>query len=286
MQDTPNSSDYYLQKNSMELNTRILGEGKDLIILHGLYGSGDNWLTFARGLAENYKVHLPDQRNHGNSPHSPDHSYQAMVNDLAEYIETHNISSPIIMGHSMGGKTAMWFSILHPQIASSLIVIDISPVGYAQITDPSSLIEQHLNIINGMRMVDISSLRTRNEIDAELSAYIPNNNVRQFLLKSIARTKDERYFWKLNIEAIGNYLPEIMKGIDIEKNAPLINPQLPVLFIKGELSEYLPESDFNEIKKLYPKASIETIYGSGHWVHAEKPEALLSVLQNFLMLHK
>lgn len=266
----------------MKLNTRILGEGKDLIILHGLYGSGDNWLTFARNLAENYKVHLPDQRNHGNSPHSPDHSYKAMVNDLAEYIETHNISSPIVIGHSMGGKTAIWFSILHPEIASSLIVIDISPVGYAQITDHSTLIEQHLNIVNAMRMVDISTFSSRNDIDSELSAYIPNNNVRQFLLKSIVRTKEGQYSWKINIEAIGHYLPEIMKGIDIEKNAPLINSKLPVLFVKGELSEYIPEEDFGEIKKLYPQASIETVYGSGHWVHAEKPEALLSVLHNFL----
>lgn len=266
----------------MKLNSRILGDGKDLIILHGLYGSGDNWLTTGRQLAFDFRVHLPDHRNHGNSPHNSDHSYKAMVNDLIEYIQENNISSPIILGHSMGGKTAMWLSILHPEIASYLIVVDISPVGYAQVTRPSSLIDQHLNIVNAMRMVDMSSIKTRTEIDKELSAYISSDNVRQFLLKSIERKKDGHYYWKINVDALSNYLPEIMKGIDIEKHASQINKNLPVLFIKGELSPYIPEEDFDAIKRLYPQSSIETIFNSGHWIHAEQPQAFLSVLNSFL----
>ncbi len=266
----------------MKLITRIVGEGKDLIILHGLYGSGDNWLTFARQLAENYKVHLPDQRNHGNSPHHPDNSYKAMVSDLMEYIDDHNISSPIVLGHSMGGKTAMWLSILHPEIISRLIVADISPVDYAQVTNPSALIGQHLNIVNAMKMIDLSVLKKREEIDKELLAFIPSDRVRQFLIKSIERKKDGSYHWKLNIDAIRNSLPEIMQGIDIAKYALSINPNLPVLFVRGELSDYIPEKDFEAIKLLYPNAIIDTIFESGHWIHAEKPEAFLAVLNDFL----
>ena len=266
----------------MKLNTRIIGQGKDLIILHGLYGSGDNWLTVARDLAEHFRVHLPDQRNHGNSPHHPDHSYKAMVSDVMEYLTEYNINSPIVLGHSMGGKTAMWLSILHPEVISKLIVVDISPVGYAQVTSPSSLISQHLNIVNSMRMIDLSILKTRQEIDKELSVYVPSEKVRQFLLKSIERKKDGSYRWKLNIDAISNYLPEIMNGIDVAKNASFINQTMPVLFIKGELSEYIPEEDFEAIKNLYPQAFIETIYGSGHWIHAEKPESFLAVVKSFL----
>lgn len=270
----------------MKLNTRILGEGKDLIILHGLYGSGDNWLTTGRQLADQYRVHLPDQRNHGNSQHDADHSYKAMVMDLVEYISDHNIKRPIILGHSMGGKTAMWLSIIHPEIASKLIIVDISPAGYAQVTKPSALIDQHLNIINAMRMIDLSILKTRQAIDKELATYVPAEKVRQFLIKSIEREKDGTYRWKLNIEALSNYLPEIMKGIDIDKYASCINPQMPVLFIKGELSNYIPDEDFTAIKKLYPQATIETIFDSEHWIHAEKPEAFLGVVKTFIDSNK
>lgn len=266
----------------MKLNTQILGEGKDLIILHGLYGSGDNWLTTARQLAENFRVHLPDQRNHGDSPHHEDHSYEAMVEDVVEYIGEHTVGSPIILGHSMGGKTAMWLSILHPELTSALIVADISPVSYAQVTSPSRLINQHLNIVNAMHSLDFSQVKTRQQIDQELAAYIPIEKIRQFLIKSIDRGKNGTYKWKLNINALSNYLPEIMKGIDIEKHATAINPDMPVLFIKGELSEYIPDSDFEQIKKLYPQAEFETIFDSGHWIHAEKPEAFLNVVKAFL----
>ena len=266
----------------MKLNTRIIGEGSDLIILHGLYGSGDNWLTFARQLAGNFRIHLPDQRNHGNSPHHPEHSYKAMVGDLVEYISEQNIQHPVILGHSMGGKTAMWLSITHPEIASKLIVVDISPVSYAKVMNPSVLIEQHLNIVSAMRSIDLTSVKTRSDIDKELAVYVPSERVRQFLIKSIDREKDGTYNWKLNIDAISNYLPEIMKGIEIEKFASSINPAMPVLFVKGELSEYIPESDFDAIKKLYPQAEIETIFDAVHWIHAEKPEAFLSVIKNFL----
>lgn len=266
----------------MKLHTRILGHGPDLIILHGLYGSGDNWLTTGRQLAEHYRVHLPDQRNHGNSPHDARQSYQEMVSDIIGYMADHHVVSPILLGHSMGGKTAMWLSILHPEALSKLIVVDISPVGYARMTIPSRVIDHHLNIINAMRTVDLASLKTRKDIDRELSVYIPDDRIRQFLTKSIHRNKDGSYQWKINVEALGNSLPEIMQGIDIEKYAPLVNADMPVLFIKGELSDYIPEEDIPEIKKLYPKASVETMFDSGHWIHAEKPEAFLSVVNQFL----
>lgn len=266
----------------MKLHTRILGEGKDLIILHGLYGAGDNWLSAGRLLSENYRVHLPDQRNHGNSPHNPSHTYKDMVNDLVEYISENHVEAPIVIGHSMGGKTAMWLSVLYPEIPSAMVIVDISPVGYARISSPSPLISQHLNIINAMRQVDLSSVKNRNDIDREFSAYIPFDRVRQFLIKSIDRKREGGYQWKLNIDAISNNLPEIMGGIDIEKYVEKIKPQLPVLFIKGELSGYIPDEDLDAIKMLYPKASIETIFDSGHWVHAEKPEAFQGVLNHFL----
>lgn len=266
----------------MKLNSRILGEGPEMIILHGLYGSGDNWLTVARQLAGNFKIHLPDQRNHGNSPHDPELSYKALVSDIVEYINDNQISSPIIMGHSMGGKTAMWLSVLHPEVISKLIVVDISPVGYAQLTNHSNLVESHLNIVNAMRLVDLSNLKTRAEIDREFANYISQDMVRQFLLKSIDREKDGTYRWKLNVDAISKGLPDIMSGIDIEKYKRNVQRDLPVLFIRGELSEYIPDKDIEAIKILYPKATIETIFDAGHWVHAEQTEAFMGVLKHFL----
>jgi pimeloyl-ACP methyl ester carboxylesterase len=259
-----------------------LGHGPDLIILHGLYGAGDNWLTVGRQLAAHFRVHLPDLRNHGNSPHETLQSYPAMVSDLVEYMADHRISTPIVMGHSMGGKTAMWLSILHPESVSKLIVVDISPAGYARMTSPSPVIGQHLNIIHAIRTVDLSTQDTRKAIDLELSAYIPDERVRQFLTKSIERGKDGVYRWKINVEAVSNSLPEIMQGIDIDKYAPAVNPAMPVLFIRGELSDYIPDEDIPEIKRLYPGASVETIFNAGHWIHAEKPEAFLSVVNHFL----
>lgn len=268
---------------NMKLNSRIIGDGPDLIILHGLYGSGDNWLTVARQFADHFRVHLPDARNHGHSPHDPELSYKAMVADLIDYLEEHQISSPIIMGHSMGGKTAMWLSILHPQRVSKLIIVDISPVSYAQLNKPSNLVEDHLNIVNAMRSVDLTHLKTRTEIDKEFAEYIHSDIVRQFLLKSIDREKNGKYSWKLNIESISNGLPEVMSGIDVEKYKGNIRPNLPVLFIRGELSEYIPDKDIEAIKTLYPTAVIETIFDASHWVHAEQPEAFISVLRHFLL---
>lgn len=266
----------------MKLFSRILGQGKDFIILHGLYGSGDNWLTIAKRLSDNYKVHLIDQRNHGNSQHSNIHTYELMVADLQEYIQINEIATPVILGHSMGGKTAIWNSIMYPDQASAYIIVDISPGGYSHLLSPSPIIEQHLNIMNGIRMVDLDEASTRTEVDKLLSQYIPDGKIRQFLLKNVDRDSEGKFSWKININALSEYLPEIMRGVDVIKQAGKINHATPVLFIKGANSHYIEEKDIQIIQSAYPQAKIETIPQAGHWVHAEQPELFLKCIQNFL----
>lgn len=252
---------------AVKLAHKELGEGKPLIILHGVFGSLDNWMTFARNLSDYRKVYLVDQRNHGQSPHSDEFNYDAMADDLKKFIEDHKLDQPDIIGHSMGGKTAMKLAVKYTDLFSKLIVVDIAPKAYPV---------HHDTIIEGLKAVDLSSTSSRQEVDDVLKEYIPEPDVRLFLLKNLKRTP-EGFKWKLNLKAIDENLERIGEGIENKKAT-----EKPVLFIRGSKSNYIKDKDIITIISLFPSATIKTIDGAGHWIHAEKPEELLKLVGDFL----
>jgi esterase len=245
---------------------RRLGQGKPLIILHGLFGASDNWLTVGKSLSEHFEVYLVDQRNHGQSFHDPKHNFDVMAEDLGKFIKENNITQPIVLGHSMGGKVAMNYALNHPGKLKKLIVVDISPRGYKV---------HHDQILEGLKSIDLASLESRKEADDQLAKYVPNVGERQFLLKSLSRTGDG-FEWKINVAAIDNNIGLIVGEIDGEPNP------VPTLFIDGENSNYIRDIDLPIIEALFPNSKVVTIKNAGHWVHAEQPEAFLETLMAFL----
>jgi esterase len=267
----------------MQLYFQKTGEGPALIILHGLYGLSDNWISIARKLSVFQTVYLVDQRNHGRSPHHPEHSYPAMALDLLELMESEKIKKASIMGHSMGGKTAMLFSAMFPEKVDKLIIVDIGPGGYANIDQHSPQVLAHLNIVNSLLSIDFEKFSSRVQIDKELALTIKDDTVRQFLMKNVHRNPDNTFSWKLNIKAISNAMPAIMGPVDLEKtDIKKSSCKFPVLFIKGEKSDYISPQQQLLISKYFPCAVLKTITGAGHWVHAEQPEAFFSLVDLFL----
>jgi pimeloyl-ACP methyl ester carboxylesterase len=264
-----------------------MGEGEPLIILHGLYGSSDNWLNIGKALSETYHVYLVDQRNHGHSPHSDKHNYYVMRDDLAEFMQSQGLEKANLLGHSMGGKTALFFAVTYPEMVQRLIVVDMAPTPYQMLTGTNPRALNHLNIMNALYNLDINTISTLKEADRQLANTIPYQRVRQFLLKNLKRDKDGSFRWLLNISAIRNELPAILDGLDPEnykeKNAGL---SFPVLFIRGELSEYIQPEHIEAILKIFPHADIQTIDEAGHWVHAEKREKFLEKVNKFMKSDK
>jgi esterase len=267
----------------MKLYFQKLGQGPALIILHGLYGSSDNWVTIARKLSSHYTIYLVDQRNHGRSPHSSEHTFEGMAADVDELMTSENIEKAYILGHSMGGKTAMLFAALHPDKLLGLIIVDIYPGGYAELLQHSPQVIAHLNIVTTMLSIDMNDFSKRADIETELAKTIKDLSVRQFIMKNLHRNPDNTFSWKLNISVISKALPLIMGPIPLNKILDFKTLTLfPVLFMKGEHSSYIGPNQIAEIKKYFPKAQIQTIAGAGHWVHADNPDQFMLVLEEFL----
>ena len=262
----------------MSLYYREIGRGEHtIVILHGLYGSSDNWVTIAKKLQENFRVILPDQRNHGRSFHHSEHTYNAMASDLLELLQQLRINKICLAGHSMGGKCAMKFAMNYPEMVETLAVIDIAPKKY--VFDNTSL-NNHPYIINTLISTNISGLSERNEIDAVLEKQIPDKALRSFLMKNIRRNKGNEFYWQLNLEALKNNFDEISDGFShIEADNDAIT--LPALFIKGEKSDYITSGDYPVIKHFFPNSEMITISETGHWLHAEKPDYLAEILTGF-----
>ena len=239
-----------------------------LVILHGLFGSSDNWLTQARFLSNNnYKVYTVDQANHGQSYHSASFDYATMVNDLKEFIDDQKLGQPVILGHSMGGKTAMNFALAHPDSLSKLIVVDIAPRYYDL---------EHYTILKGLNAIAIDTITSRNEADETLAAYVPESDVRQFLLKNLQRKAEGGFSWKINLPLITEQLANI--GVDLQYPGKF---DKPTLFIRGRRSSYVRDTDLDRIKEVFPQASLETME-TGHWVQAEKPQEFVDLVMNWL----
>ncbi len=256
----------------MKLFYRKEGEGPVIVIIHGLYGSSDNWMNMGKKLAENHTVYMIDQRNHGRSPFSEDNSYDDMKNDLTEFFETHGIEKATLLGHSMGGKVAMWFAADFPEKVEKLVIADIAPKNYLQNLH-SSQFHLHQNILLAMQEIDFSTIKKRNEVDDRLAEKFEDSRIRQFLLKNVTRDKKlKQYRWRLNVEVLYEFLEEIVSGVNrewLDDRIPVTN--YPVIFIRGMRSNYILPEDEKLIKTIYPEARIVDIPDAGHWLHAEQP---------------
>ncbi|WP_299682337.1 alpha/beta fold hydrolase [uncultured Dokdonia sp.] len=255
----------------MLLHSNIIGEGKPLIILHGFLGMGDNWKTLGKQFAEQgYEVHLVDQRNHGRSFHNDAFSYELMAIDIKNYCEEKNLSSIALIGHSMGGKTAMLFAVMCPELVSKLIVADIAPKFYPQ---------HHQTILEGLEALskDKEALTGRKEADTFLSQYIKEVGVRQFLLKNLYWVAKGELGLRMNLPALIHHVDRI--GEALPENAYF---EKPTLFLRGGASNYIQEEDEDAIFSAFAKAKLITIPNVGHWLHAENPRQFYSEVIAFL----
>ncbi|WP_291100919.1 MULTISPECIES: alpha/beta fold hydrolase [unclassified Flavobacterium] len=251
------------------LYSKIEGSGKPLLILHGFLGMSDNWKTMGTQFAANgFEVHLLDLRNHGRSFHSDEFSYEIMVQDVYDYCQANNLEKVNILGHSMGGKTAMLFAATHPERVEKLIVADIGPKFYPQ---------HHQTILEGLNAVDFSKKPSRNEVEAILTQYITDFGTRQFLMKSLYWQEPGQLAFRFNLSVFNKKMEEIGKALP--ENAVF---NKPTLFIRGGNSNYILDADFQNIQQHFPDSRIETIPNAGHWLHAENPKLFYEITSSFL----
>ena len=253
---------------SEHLAYREYGQGRPLIILHGLFGSGRNWQTIARHLADHYRVLAVDLRNHGDSHWSPGMSIPDMAGDLRVLMDRLDVSDATIVGHSLGGKTAMWFALTAPRRVARLVVVDIAPIAYAHSFMPQ---------IEAMRAIDLSGMQRRAQVEEALAATIDDPPLRKFLAQNAINTATGLR-WRINIEAIAAAMSELLGFPDLaEKDYPG-----PALFVAGETSDYLRSEHMPLIVDHFPNAEFAVIAGAGHRVHADQPGAFLERLLDFL----
>lgn len=259
-----------VSEEKMRLAYKQYGEGDPLIILHGLLGASSNWHTLARSVfCRHYTVYTLDQRNHGRSPHADRIDYPSMAGDLLHFLEDHNIGKCHLIGHSMGGKTAMEFALEHSERVMRLLVVDIAPKSYPP---------RHEEILKALRNVDLSKMTSRADIDHALADRIPEPTVRRFLLKNLSyNSESSLYEWELNLATIQDDYDQLNKGIE---NSRMFEG--PTLFVRGADSDYMEDGDENAIRKLFPNAEFEIIDNAGHWVHADQPENFAEIAKNFL----
>jgi|TARA_B110001450_G_scaffold167282_1_gene155995 esterase len=251
----------------MKLNFKKTGLGKPLLILHGLFGSSDNWGTLGKKFAENNTVYTIDLRNHGRSPHSKEMSYDHMADDLLELIQDENINSPIILGHSMGGKAALLFAEKYPKYLEKLIVADIGIKAYPM---------HHNEILKGLNSVNLQEITSRAQALQSIQVHIDNLGIQQFLLKNLYWIEKGKLAWRMNLKVIEKNIEEILLKINVHKNPS------DTLFIRGEMSNYILEEDFQNILESFPNGEIKTIPKVGHWLHAENPSEFYRIVREFI----
>ncbi len=254
----------------MQLAYETQGVGPPLLILHGLFGSARNWTVVAKQLADTYRVHLVDLRNHGKSPHAGTMTYEEMADDVRGFILEHALSGAAVIGHSMGGKTAMMLALRHPELVGSLTVVDIAPVSYRP---------RHRELIAALRATDLAGIQRRSEADARLAQRIDDSGLRAFLGLSLVPA-DSGFTWQFNLAAIDANL-DTLSGFP--EFAPGETFAGPALFVVGALSDYVLPEHRTAIRGLFPHAEIAAIDGAGHWVHAERRDAFVARLREFLI---
>lgn len=255
--------------SAVPLFYRTQGSGTyPLVILHGIFGSSDNWVTVVKGFDERYTSYLIDQRNHGRSAHTDEFNYPAMAADLKAFLDEHNLKDPVLLGHSMGGKVVMNFIGLYPGVAKAIVVVDIAPRAYNI---------HHQTIIEGLQALDLPTATSRQEVEARLEPYVPEWDTRQFLLKNLYRNEHNQFALRINLPVIARELG--MVGAELPEGYMYHGPSL---FIRGSKSHYVRPEDLSHLRSHFPKAQVQTIENAGHWVQAEQPAAFTQALNTFL----
>ena len=252
----------------MQLHFKESGQGRAVVLLHGLFGSSDNWHFIALRLAEKFHVFALDQRNHGQSPHSAEMNYPLMAADVEIFFAARGLGSAAVVGHSMGGKTAMQFALQFPHRVEKLVVADMAPREYAP---------AHDEIFTALLALDLPQFQTRQQIEDALAAEIPSLALRRFLLKNLGRDAAGKFAWRISLRHIAESYPQLRLPVSHPK--PFAKP---ALFIRGGKSKYLNTEDEPLIRELFPQAQILTIAEASHWVHADEPEEFLRLLLDFL----
>lgn len=253
----------------MKLNYKQLGEGFPVIIVHGLLGSLDNWITLGKRMAdEGFSVYLIDQRNHGKSPHDDVFNYEAMSEDLKTFMDDHNIKKAHIIGHSMGGKTVMKFATAHENMIEKLIVVDITPKYYPP---------HHETILKSLKAVDFDRVDNRKDVEHIMKDYIKDSGVLQFLLKNLERADKNSFKWKMNLDVIADQIDNVGEALKKDETS-----DLPVLFMSGKNSDYISADDKGLLKSHFPNSTLITLKNAGHWIHVEQPDVFLKTTMHFL----
>jgi esterase len=254
----------------MTLAYREQGTGTPLLILHGLFGQSDNWNSLAKRFSEEgFRVFTLDLRNHGLSPHSDNWNYEVMADDINGFINEHQLKQPILMGHSMGAKTLLYFEYKYPSIASKLVLVDMAARSYTP---------KHNAVIEALLSVNLAELKSRKDAEAILTESINDVGTRQFLLKNLYRTEGgtEQFAWRFNLDVISKKYPAMNEAV------PFYKSNVDTLVIKGEASDYVSEKDLQDYQSRFPNFQSENISGAGHWLHAEKPEQFFEAALAFI----
>ena len=253
----------------MRLHLQVFGAGRPLVLLHGLFGSADNWRPVALRLAERRQVLVVDQRNHGASPHDARMDYSLMAGDLNALLEARGLGGAAIVGHSLGGKTAMQFALEFPERVEKLLVADMAPRAYAPV---------HAPILQALRALELPQYQTRQQVEAVLEPDIPDLFLRRFLLKNLGRDAAGGFVWKINLQGIAdNYHSHLCAA-----TAATTTYAGPALFLRGGKSDYVRPEDEARIRELFPTVEFQTLEGAGHWVHADQPEEFIRRAEAFL----
>ena len=252
----------------MQLNYKQIGQGSDVVLIHGLFGSLENLNVIAKPLSEHFRVTNVDLRNHGLSPHSDEMDYLAMANDIVQLMATLKIQKAHIVGHSMGGKVAMQVALTHSELVDKLVVLDIAPVSYPA---------RHTQILEALNAVKNADISDRKQADLIMQPYIEELGVRQFLLKSLYKNDEGKFVWRFNLSVLDNKYSTITDNINANNSC-----LCETLFIKGNDSDYILAEHRDAINALFKNVSAKIIHGAGHWLHAQKPQAVNKAINDFL----
>ncbi|WP_445709848.1 alpha/beta fold hydrolase [Flavobacterium sp.] len=251
------------------LFSKIEGEGKPFVIIHGFLGMSDNWKTLGTQFAEQgFEVHMLDMRNHGRSLQSEEFSYDLMVEDVMFYCKEKELKEIILLGHSMGGKVAMQLACLYPDLLEKLLIADIGPKYYAP---------HHQKILEGLQAVDFSTQPSRSDVDEIVSKYISDFGTRQFLLKNLYWKTQGQLAFRFNLDALVKNIQEIGKVLPND-----LSFEKETMFLRGANSNYILDDDISSIEHQFPKMKLVTVPNSGHWLHAEQPKIFYSEVMNFI----
>jgi len=255
---------------SLQLAGTETGEGEPLLIVHGLFGSKRNWSAISKALGRTYRVITLDLRNHGESPHAPEMSYEAMADDIATFIDAKNLAPVSLLGHSMGGKASMVLALTRPELLKRLLVLDIAPIPYNRDYD------DYIDVLKG---IDFNTIRSRSDVDATLEATFNDAAIRAFLLQNLTTDDAGRYSWRVNLDAIADHMDDIMGFPDFDTDQAY---EGDTLFLGGQNSDYIAFAHQAEIERLFPNSDLDFIENAGHWVHADQPHALIKQLKTFM----